>query len=109
MQTRTPERALERIASGSNLLSPLQSSAFGPAVPLAPIAIRTCQNLAAARRPGAIEHPKRLVDHGAQMARRFLDKRREPSDRELAVRATTRRMRARRISPGLRYLAGSPL
>jgi hypothetical protein len=45
----------------------------------------------------------------AQGPRRFLDKRHEPRDTALAVRATTRRMKARSISPGFRYFGGGGL
>lgn len=85
----------------ANLLASLKLRALAPAVALAAIAAPTHQNLAVALEPGTVEHPKRLVDHG-QNARQFLDKGREPSDTAGADRATTRRMKARRISPGFR-------
>ena len=96
---------LERAPREANLLAPLELRAFPPAVALASIAAPTHQNLAVALEPGAVEHPKRLVDHGRN-ARQFLDKGREPSDTAGAVRATTRRMKARSTSPGFRLFGG---
>jgi hypothetical protein len=96
-------RALERRARNLNLLTTLKLGAGAVAVSLPAIAVAAHECLPPARRPRAHEHPK--LDHGAG-PRRFLDKRREPSDAALADRATTRRMKARRISPGSRYLGG---
>jgi hypothetical protein len=108
VQTRAPERALKHRARDPHLAQARELGAPPPAIPLAAITAPAHQHLPATLRSRTSENPKRLLDH-RRSARRFLDKRREPSDTALADRATTRRMKARRISPGFRYLAGTAL
>ncbi len=76
MEPGATPRELERPPREANLLPPLKISALAPAVALATIAVPTHQNLAVACRPRAVEHPKRLLDHGRN-ARQFLDNGRE--------------------------------
>jgi hypothetical protein len=64
VQPGAPRRTLEGCASRSNLLAPLAISAIGPAIALPLIAGTADQDLPATRRPRAVEHPERLVDHG---------------------------------------------
>lgn len=108
MQTSPSQRALEHRPREPHLAPARELGAIAPAVALAAIAALTHQDLPATLRSRTRKNPKRLLDHGPS-TRRFLDKRREPSDTALADRATTRRMKARRISPGFRYLGGTAL